>query len=183
MNRDKAFSILTKYNTNKRLIAHAVAVEAVMKHFATLYNEDVNYWGNIGLLHDVDYELYPDEHCKKCVEILTKEGVGAQEIRSIQSHGYGLCCDIEPVSIMEKVLYAIDELTGLIIATALMKPNKKLSEVDVDSVVRKWDKKGFAAGANREVIQNGCDMMGAERDYVIEQTLIAMQGIAEQLGL
>ena len=136
-----------------------------------------------GLLHDIDYELYPEEHCKKCVEILEKEGIDQDMIKSIQSHGYGICVDIKPEKFMEKVLYTIDELTGLIIATALMKPGKTLAEVDLESVKKKWNKKGFASGVNREIIENGANMLGLDLDYVITQTIIGMQNISKELGL
>jgi len=183
MNREEAYKILEKYNSNKNLIKHGIAVEGVMKHFAGINNEDVEYWGNVGLLHDVDYEKYPDEHCKKCVEILESENVKPDMIRSIQSHGYGLCADIKPEKTMEKVLFTIDELTGLIVAVALMRPNKTIAEVDLESVKKKWNKTGFASGANREVIQKGADMLGWELDYVIEQTLAGMKKIAKEIGL
>ena len=136
-----------------------------------------------GLLHDVDYEKYPDEHCKKCVELLQNEGVTEDMIRAIQSHGYGICSDIKPEKTMEKVLFTIDELTGLVIATALMKPSKTLAEVDLASLKKKWKKKDFAAGVNREIIQKGVDMLEMDLDYVIEQTLIGMQAISAELGL
>jgi putative nucleotidyltransferase with HDIG domain len=183
VNREKAFEILNKYNKNKNLIKHGLAVEGVMRHFASINNEDVEYWGAVGLLHDVDYEQYPNEHCIKCVEILQNENVPADMIRAIQSHGYGLCADVEPEKLMEKVLFTIDELTGLIIATALMKPNKTLAEVDLESVKKKWKKKDFAAGVNRELIQNGADKLNMDLDYIIEQTIVGLQKISESLGL
>jgi len=183
MKREEALQILEKYNKNRNLIKHGLAVESVMRHFAEINNEDVEYWGNIGLLHDIDYELYPDEHCIKCVEILEKENIDTAIIKSIQSHGYGICSDIKPEKFMEKVLFTIDELTGLVIATALMKPNKKLSEVDLESLKKKWKKKDFAKGVNREVIQKGAEILELDLDYVIEQTLISMQKISNELGL
>lgn len=142
-----------------------------------------NDGGIIGLLHDVDYEKYPNEHCYKCVELLKEEGVDDDMIKSIQSHGYGLCCDVKPELYMEKVLYTIDELTGLVIASALMQPNKTLAEVTMKSLKKKWKSKGFAAGCNRELIAGGAEMLGLELEYVLEQTLIALQGIAPSLGL
>ena len=183
MNREKAFEILTKYNKNKNLVKHGVAVEGVMRHFALLQNEDVEYWGAVGLLHDVDYEMYPNEHCKKCVEILEHEGVSSDVIRAVQSHGYGICVDVKPEKTMEKILYTIDELTGLIVATALMKPNKTLAEVDLVSLKKKWKKKDFAAGVDRELVQKGAEMLEMDLDYVMEQTLIGMQKISDALGL
>lgn len=183
MERKETFEILEKYIKNKNLIKHGIAVEAVMKHFAKLYHEDSEYWGIVGLLHDIDYEMYPEEHCEKCVEILENENILEEMIKSIQSHGYEICSNVKPEHVMEKVLYTIDELTGLIVATALMKPNKTLQEVDLESVKKKWKNKGFAAGVNREIIQKGADMLGVELDYIIEQTLIAMQKVAGQIGL
>lgn len=158
MNRDEAYAILVKHTSNKNLIKHGLAVEAVMKHFASLNNEDVTYWGNVGLLHDVDYEKYPDEHCKKCAEILKAENVEEDMIKSIQSHGYGICSDVKPEKTMEKILYTIDELTGLIIAVALMRPNKSLAEVDLEAIKKKWNKKGFASGADRGLIEKGAEL-------------------------
>lgn len=181
--RDTAFEMLSKYTTNKNLIKHGLAVEAVMKHFAKLYNEDVEKWGIIGLIHDSDYEMYPDEHCKKCREIMTEYGFDEEYIHAVQSHGYGLCSDVEPIEKMEKILYTIDELTGLITAIALMKPNKSLVEVDLQSVQKKWKQKGFAAGANREVIEKGANMLGVELDFIIEETIKGMQSVASELGL
>jgi len=183
MTREETLAILEKYTKNRNLVKHGLAVEAVMRHFAKLHGEDIEKWGIIGLLHDVDYEKYPDEHCKKCVDILKEEGFDDSTIKSIQSHGYGICVDVKPEEFMEKVLYTIDELTGLVIATALMKPTKKLADVDLVSLKKKWKTKGFAAGVNREIIQNGANMLGLELDYILEQTLIAMQGISDELGL
>ena len=183
MDREKCLEILKKYTSNKNLVKHGLAVEAVMRHFAKLKGEDVEKWGIIGLLHDIDYEKYPEQHCVKCVEILKQEGFDDSTIKSIQSHGYGICVDIKPEHYMEKVLYTIDELTGLIIATALMKPNKTLAEVDLASVKKKWKSKGFAAGVDRDLIIKGAEMLGEDLDYVIEQTLVAMQGVSKELGL
>jgi len=183
MKREEALEILRKYNENKNLIKHGIAVESAMRRFAEINNEDIEYWGFVGLLHDIDYGMYPEQHCKKCVDILQQEGFSEDIIRSIQSHGYGICVDVKPEKFMEKVLYTVDELTGLIIATALMKPNKTLEEVDLESVKKKWKKKDFAAGVDRELIQKGADMLGLELDYIIEQTLIGMKNKANELGL
>lgn len=184
MKREEALEILKKYVKQESLQKHCFAVEAAMKHFAEINKEDVEKWGNIGLLHDVDYELYPEEHCKKCVEILEKEGVQQEDIKSIQSHGYGLAQEeVKPEKQMEKILYTIDELTGLITAAALMQPNKTLEEVSLKSVKKKWKDKKFAAKVNREVIAQGAEMAGLELDYVLEQTLIALQKEHEILGL
>ncbi|HCC07222.1 MAG TPA: hydrolase [Clostridiales bacterium] len=183
VSREKAFDMLSTYTKNKNLIKHGLVVEAVMKHFATLNNEDVEKWGIIGLIHDVDYDMYPDEHCTKCKDIMQEHGFSEEYIYAVQSHGYGLCSEVEPIHIMEKILYTIDELTGLILAVALMKPNKSLFEVDLGSVKKKWKQKGFAAGANREVIQNGANMLGMDLDYIIEETINGMRNIASEIGL
>lgn len=164
-NRDEAFELLKEYNQNESLIRHALAVEAVMLHFAELFGEeDKEKWGIIGLVHDLDYEMYPAEHCKKVREILTERNWPEDYIRAIESHGWKLCTDVEPVERMEKVLYAIDELTGLIAATALMRPSKSILDLEVKSVKKKWKQKGFAAGVNREVIEEGAKMLGMELD-------------------
>lgn len=154
-----------------------------MEHFANIYNEDVEKWGVIGLLHDMDYELYPNEHCIKCVELLKNHDIPDSYIRAIVSHGYDMCTDVKPDSIMEKLLYTCDELTGLITAIALMKPNKSLAEVDVLSVNKKWNKKGFASGVNREVIETGAKMLELDLDYIIQETLNGMSSVSSQLGL
>lgn len=184
MKREEAFEILKKYVKQESLIKHCLAVEAAMKHFAQINGEEVEKWGNIGLLHDVDYELYPEEHCKKCVEILENEGVVKEDIYSVQSHGYGLAQEeVKPEQQMEKILYTVDELTGLITAAALMQPNKTLEELSLKSVKKKWKDKKFAAKVNREVIAQGAQMAGLELDYVLEQTLLALQKEHEVLGL
>lgn len=139
--------------------------------------------GNVGLLHDVDYDRYPEEHCKKCVELLQQEEVPTEMITSIQSHGYGICCDIKPEKKMEKILYTIDELTGLITATALMQPNKTLAEVTLSSLKKKFKSKGFAAGVNRELITKGAKELEIPLEEIMENTLIAMQQVHESLGL
>ncbi|HBK67737.1 MAG TPA: hydrolase, partial [Firmicutes bacterium] len=151
INRDEALSLLKEYNQDESLIRHALAVEAVMRHFATLFGEDVEKWGIIGLIHDLDYERYPEEHCSKVKEILMEEGWPEEYIHAVQSHGWGLCSEVEPVHRMEKVLYTIDELTGLITAAALVRPSKSLLDLEVKSVKKKWRDKAFAAGVNREV--------------------------------
>lgn len=184
MERQEAFEILKKYVKQESLIKHALAVEAAMKHFAQLNKEDVEKWQIIGLLHDIDYELYPEEHCIKCVDILKQEGFAEEDINSIRSHGYGLVqTQVKPEKQMEKILYTVDELTGLITAAALMQPNKTLEEVSMKSLKKKWKSKGFAAKVNREIIAQGAEMAGLDLDYVLEQTLIALQKEHESLGL
>jgi predicted hydrolase (HD superfamily) len=182
--RAEAFELLKKYNSNESLIRHALAVEAVMRHFAELFGEpDVEKWAIIGLVHDLDYEMYPDQHCQKVREILMDEGWPEDYIRAIQSHGWGICSDVEPVEKMEKVLYTIDELTGLIAATALLRPSKSILDLKAKSVKKKWNQKSFAAGVNREIIEKGLELLGIERDFIIEETIKGMQKVAEEIGL
>ena len=181
--REEAFTLLKKYNKNESLIRHAFAVEAVMRHFAKLFGEDVDKWGIIGLTHDLDYEMYPDEHCKKVREILESEKWPGEYIRAIESHGWKLCCDVEPIEKMENVLYTIDELTGMINATALMRPSRSVMDLEVKSVVKKMKTKGFAAGVNRDVIAEGAGRLGMDLDAIIGETIKGMQNVAEEIGL
>ena len=181
--RSDAFELLKKYNKNERLIKHALAAEAVMSHFAVLYGEDPEKWGIIGLIHDLDYEKYADQHCKMTEKILEDEGWPRDYINSVLSHAWGICSDVEPIHIMEKVLYTIDELTGLIVACVLVRPSKSILELKTKSVKKKWNVKHFAAGANREVIEKGVQMLNKDLDYIIQETIAGMQKIAEQLGL
>lgn len=183
-NREEAYELLKEYNKDESLIKHALSVEAVMLHFAELFKEeDKEKWRIIGLVHDLDYELYPEEHCKKTKKILENRNWPQDYIRAIQSHGWKLCTDVEPIEKMEKVLYTTDELTGLIAATALVRPSKSILDMKVKSVKKKWNQKSFAAGVNREVIENGANMLGMELTKVIEETIKAMQKVAEDIGL
>lgn len=182
--RAEAYELLKEYNESESLIRHALAVESVMLHFAELFGEsDKEKWGIIGLVHDLDYERYPEEHCKKVREILEEKNWPEDYIRAIESHGWKICSDVEPVERMEKVLYATDELTGLITATALMRPSKSILDMEVKSVKKKWKQKSFAAGVNREIIEEGARMLGLELDKVIEETIKGMQKVAESIGL
>ncbi|NLP36855.1 MAG: hydrolase [Firmicutes bacterium] len=181
--REEAYALLCEYNKNDSLIKHALAVEAVMRHFAQLFGEDPEKWGVIGLIHDLDFEMYPEEHCHKTKEILTERNWPEDYIRAVVSHGWKICSDVEPVEQMEKVLYTIDELTGLITATALMRPSKSIMDTTVKSVKKKWKQKKFAAGVNREVIAEGAEMLGMELDEVIAETIAGMQKVADQIGL
>jgi predicted hydrolase (HD superfamily) len=182
--REEAYALLTKYNQSDSLIKHALAVEAVMLHFAELYGEpDPQKWGIIGLIHDLDYEMYPEQHCVKVRELLTEAGWPEEYIRAVQSHGWGICADVEPQHKMERVLYTIDELTGLIGANALVRPSKSILDMEVKSIKKKWKDKAFAAGVNREVIAEGAKTMGMELDQVIAETLKGMQKVAESIGL
>ncbi|WP_434654575.1 HDIG domain-containing metalloprotein [Thermoanaerobacterium thermosaccharolyticum] len=183
INRDEAYKLLKEYNKSESLINHALAVEAVMRHFAELFGEDKEKWGIIGLLHDLDYEMYPNEHCKKIREILERHGWPDDYIHAIESHGWKICTDVEPVHKMEKVLYTIDELTGLITATALMRPSKSILDLEVKSVKKKWKQKSFAAGVNRDIIAEGAELLGMDLDKVIEETIIGMRDVADEIGL
>jgi putative nucleotidyltransferase with HDIG domain len=182
--REEALQLLKEFNKSDSLIKHALSVETVMRHFAQLLGEkDVEKWGIIGLLHDIDYEMYPEQHCVKAGEILRERNWPEDYVHAIQSHGYGICIDVEPIEKMEKVLYTIDELTGLITATALMRPSKSILDTEVKSIKKKWKSKGFAAGVNRELIEGGAQMLGMEIDAVMEETLKGMQKEAEAIGL
>jgi putative nucleotidyltransferase with HDIG domain len=181
--REKAWELFCKYNKTDSLVKHALTVEGAMRHFAKIYNEDENVWGVIGLLHDIDYEMYPEEHCIKCQEIMKDNNLPESYIRAVASHGYGLVVDIKPESNAEKVLYTIDELTGLISAAALMRPSKSVMDMEVKSVKKKFKAKGFAAGVNRDVILNGCEMINMDLDKVIEETISGMKDVAEEIGL
>ncbi len=181
--REKAWKLFCKYNKTDSLRKHGLAVEGVMRYFAKIYNEDQDVWGIIGLIHDIDYEMYPDEHCFKCQEIMKEENFPESYIRAVACHGYGIVNDIKPESNLEKVLYTIDELTGLIGATALMRPSKSVMDVEVKSVKKKFKSKGFAAGVDRNVILNGCEMIDMELDKVIENTILGMRDVAGLIGL
>lgn len=182
--REDAFELLKEFNKSDSLIKHALSVEAVMRHFAELFNEeDVEKWAIVGLLHDVDYEMYPEQHCVKAGEILRERNWPEDYIHAIQSHGYGICIDVEPIERMEKVLYTIDELTGLIAATALMRPSKSILDTEVKSIKKKWKTRSFAAGVNRDLIEEGASKLGMNIDTVIEETLKGMQKEAEAIGL
>lgn len=182
--REEAYILLKEFNKSDSLIKHALSVEAVMGHFAEFLGEaNIEKWKIVGLLHDIDYEMYPEEHCIKAGEILRERSWPEDYIHAIQSHGYGLCIDVEPVEKMEKVLYTIDELTGLITATALMRPSKSILDMELKSVKKKWKQKSFAAGVNRELIEEGAKKLELDLDYIMEETIKAMQGVAEDIDL
>lgn len=182
--REEALELFKKYNKSDSLLKHALAVEATMKHFAELLDEpDIEKWAVVGLVHDLDYEMYPDEHCVKVKEILKEENYPEDYIRAVVSHGYKICTDVEPREKMEKVLYAIDELTGLITASALVRPSKSVMDLKPKSVKKKWKDKAFAAGVDRDIIQRGIDMLDMDRDRVIQETINAMKKVAEEIGL
>lgn len=182
--REEALTLLKKYNQSDALINHALAVEAVMAYFAEKYGEeDLEKWRVIGLVHDLDYEKYPEEHCHKTKAILTEEGWPEDYIRAIISHGWKICTDVEPVETMEKVLYTTDELTGLIVATILMRPSKSILDLELSSVKKKYKNKNFAAGVDRSIIEEGAAMLGLSLDEVIQETINAMRAEAAALGL
>mgnify|MGYP001138270661 FL=1 len=175
--RDEAFALLRKYNKELFHIQHALTVEGVMRWYAEKlgYGDEADYWGIVGLLHDIDFELYPDEHCKKAPELLAAVGVGEDMIHAVCSHGYGICCDVEPEHEMEKVLFAADELTGLIWSAALMRPSKSVTDMEVSSLKKKFKDKKFAAGCSRDVIRTGAERLGWELDRLFGDTILAMR--------
>ena len=187
--RDEAFTLLKKYNKDPFHIQHALTVEAVMKWYANElgYGEDAEYWGIVGLLHDIDFELYPEEHCLKASEMLREAGVGEDVIHSVVSHGYGITVgcgatiDVVPEHEMEKVLFAADELTGLIWAAALMRPSKSTKDMELKSLKKKYKSKGFAAGCSREVIERGAEQLGWELQKLLTMTLQAMADCEDEI--
>ncbi len=181
--RDEAFALLRQYNKNEALIKHALAVEAVMRFCARKRGQDADLWGVIGLVHDLDYEQFPDRHCHKSAEILREQGWPEEFVRAVMSHGWGICTDVEPKSDLEKTLYAMDELTGLIAATALVRPSRSVLDMAVKSVKKKWKEKSFAAGVNREVIEKGAAMLGVDLSQLIEDAIAGMRDAAEEIGL
>jgi len=182
--REEAFQLLKEYNKSESLIKHALAVEAVMVHFAELLGEeDKEKWAVIGLIHDLDYEMYPEQHCIKTQEILRERNWPEEYIRTIMSHGWGICTDVEPRETIDKVLYTVDELTGLIAATALVRPSKSILDLKPKSVKKKWKQASFAAGVDRSIIEKGADMLGMDLNTVIAETIKGMQKVAEEIGL
>ncbi len=181
--REEAFELLKQYNRQDGHIRHALSVEAVMRHFAGLFNEDPEKWGIIGLVHDLDYELYPEAHCIKSREILSEAGWPADYIRAVESHGWGICSDVKPETDLEKTLYAVDELTGLIASTALVRPSKSILDLKAKSVNKKWKDKSFAAGVDRSIIDEGARMLDMERSRLITETITGMRTVASEIGL
>ena len=181
--REDAFQLLKAYNKDESLIKHALAVEGVMRYIARKKGEDEEKWGIVGLVHDLDYEQYPQQHCAKSREILQENNWPEEYIRAVVSHGWGICSEVKPESLLEKTLYAIDELTGLVVTTALVRPSKSIMDVKVKSVKKKWKDKRFAAGVNREVILRGAEMLGVDLTELIDDTIKGMQEIAPEIGL
>ena len=181
--RDEAWKLLTEYTETASLRCHALTVEAVMRHFARLRGEDEDVWGAAGLLHDLDWEKFPKEHCRKATEIMKSRGIDEVYIRAMQAHAYGLCTDVKPESAMEKTLFTVDELTGLIHALCLMRPSRSVLDLEVKSVKKKFKDKSFAAGVNRALIRQGCEMLGLPLDDVIRETIEGMKEAADAIGL
>jgi len=181
--REEAFSLLKEYNKSEGLIKHALAVEGVMRYCARKRGEDEEKWGLIGLVHDLDYEQFPEQHCRKTEEILTTHNWPAEYIRAVVSHGWGICTDVEPKSELEKVLYTIDELVGLVVATALVRPSRSVLDMKTKSVKKKWKDKSFAAGVNRDVIEKGAEMLGVELGDIIDDVIMGMREVADEIGL
>lgn len=180
LDRDQAVALFKKYNQSPSLFRHALAVESVMRHFARKAGEDEEYWGIVGLLHDIDYEMYPEEHCRRAPDLLREAGLDEAFVHAVVSHGFGLCVDVAPESHMEKVLYATDELTGLIAAAALMLPTKSVADLKLSSLKKKWKDKKFAAGVSREVIAQGCELLGMSLDDVMVETMEGMKAVREE---
>ena len=181
--RDEAFELFKKYNKEAFHIRHAITLEKVLMWYANKlgYEGEREYWGIVGLLHDIDFELYPDEHCKKAVDLLKEGGVNESVIRSVCSHGYGICSDIKPEHEMEKVLFAVDELTGLINAAALMRPSKSTKDMELKSLKKKFKSKGFAAGCDRDIIKRGAEMLEMELNDLLKDTLEAMKDCEDEI--
>lgn len=180
--REEAEKLFRKYNESESLYHHALSVEAVMREAAERYGEDPDFWGIVGFLHDIDWEKFPEEHCRKAPELLAEINAPEEIVHAVCSHGYGMVTDVKPEKMMEKMLFTVDELTGLITATALMRP-EKMKGISVKSIKKKWKDKSFAAGVNREVITKGTEMLGMETQDVIQLAIDGMTKIAPEIGL
>lgn len=181
MNREEYFTLLKEYNQEPFHIEHGLTVESVMKYFARELGYEEEFWGIVGLLHDIDFEKYPDQHCVKAEEILKQVGAPEEMIHAICSHGYGIVVDVRPEHEMEKVLFAVDELTGLIGATAKMRPSRSVKDMEVSSLKKKFKDKKFAAGCSRDVIRQGAEMLGWELDTLFEKTIMAMRESEDEI--
>ena len=181
--KEKALALLRQYNQNEALVRHGLAVSGVMRHFAAEAGEDVDYWGAVGLLHDVDYEQFPDQHCVKAADILREAGYDDAFVHAVISHGHGIVVDAPPTLYMEKVLFATDELTGLIYAAALMRPSRSVSDIEVSSVKKKFKDKRFAASVDRDLILKGCEELGQDLDTVIEKCILGLRSVASEIGM
>jgi predicted hydrolase (HD superfamily) len=181
--RDEAFQLLQDYNQSESLIKHGLAVEGVMRYCARKRNGNEEQWGIIGLIHDLDYEKYPEQHCTKTETILREHDWPEDYIRAVVSHGWGICSEVKPESEMEKVLYAIDELTGLVTTTALVRPSRSVMDLKPKSVKKKWKDKRFAAGVDRSIIEKGAEMLDVPLNDLILDTIMGMRDVAEVIGL
>jgi predicted hydrolase (HD superfamily) len=181
--RETALELLKKYNKSESLLRHAFAVEGVMRYMARKSGEDEEKWGVIGLIHDLDYEMYPDQHCIMTKKILVENNWPEEYIRAVLSHGWGLASDVEPVTKLEKTIYAIDELTGLVATSALVRPSKSVLDMEARSVKKKWNDRKFAAGVNRSVIEKGAEMLGVSLDELITNCILGMREVAKEIGL
>ncbi len=181
--RQQAYDLLTRYNQSESLIKHALSVEGVMRHFARRGGHDPEMWGIVGLVHDLDYEQFPEQHCRKSAEIMNAEGWPEAYIRAVVSHGWGICSDVEPQSELEKTLYAVDELTGLVTTAALVRPSRSVMDLTAQSVQKKWKDKRFAAGVDRSIIDRGAQLLGLERSVLITETILGMRDVAAAIGL
>lgn len=180
---DEALSLLKEFNQSESLLKHAYCVEGVMRYMARKAGQDEEKWGIVGLMHDLDYERFPEQHCRKTQQLLEERGWPEEYIRAIVSHGWGICNDVEPQSKMEKTIYAIDELTGLIIAVALVRPSRSVADLEARSVMKKWKDKAFAAGANRSLIEKGAAMLGVELTELVTDVIMGMRQVADRIGL
>ena len=180
---DEALSLFKEFNRSESLLKHAYSVEGAMRYIARKLGEDEEKWGIIGLVHDLDYERFPEEHCTRSRQILEERGWPEEYIRAVVSHGWGICSDAEPQSILEKTLYAVDELTGLVTAAALVRPSRSVSDMEAKSVMKKWKDKSFAAGVNRSVIETGSEMLGVELRDLVTDTIMGMREVASKIGL
>jgi len=181
--RNIAFELFKRYNKSESLIKHALSVEGVMRYMAKKNGEDEEKWGIIGLVHDLDYEIYPDQHCTMTEKILRENNWPEEYIRAILSHGWGLASDVKPVSLLERTIYAIDELTGLVATSALVRPSKSVLDMEARSVKKKWNDKKFAAGVDRSVIEKGAEMLGVNLEELITDCIMGMRTVAEEIGL
>jgi predicted hydrolase (HD superfamily) len=181
--RDEAMTLLREYTASESLLRHALAVEGVMRFCAKKRNEDENKWGIVGLVHDLDYEKFPDRHCAKTREILDARGWPQEYITAALSHGWGICSDVEPATALEKTLYAIDELCGFVTACALVRPSKSVRDLEPKSVLKKWKAANFAAGVKRDLIKKGAEMLGVELEALISDTIMGMREVAGAIGL
>ncbi|HTX71518.1 MAG TPA: HDIG domain-containing protein [Rectinemataceae bacterium] len=183
ISRDEALRLWREQNDDDYLYRHALSVEAAMRHFAVKYGEDPEYWGIVGLLHDIDYQRHPEEHLKHARSILSAAGLDEDFIRSVESHGWGICSEVEPTKKMEKVLFAVDELTGFIAACAIMRPSKSVLDIETRSVRKKWGTLAFAAKIRRDIIEKGAAMLGIPLDELIGETILALRPVAAEIGL